>query len=422
MNIAIIGSGISGLTCGYLLSKKHFVTLYEANNYLGGHTATVTVKIDDVELPVDTGFIVFNDKTYPNFLRMMNQIGIKIKPTEMSFSVQNKEQQLEYNGRNLNTLFAQRKNLYNPRFLRFVGEILRFNRLAKKAVSKDKKNDGILTLEEFLQNNRFDHFFSNNYILAMTSAIWSSSVENVKDLPLKFFLDFFHNHGLLELVGRPQWYVIEGGSKNYVPALSKNIQNIRLGCNVLSVHRKADGVNIITPYGEEFFDAAIFACHSEQALETLSDATAEERDVLGAITYEESEVVLHTDTSFLPKNERAHASWNYLWDPDLKGKPTVTYNMTLLQGLNTQKAICVTLNQTDKIAPQKILGKFRYSHPIFNEKSVEAQKKRQHISGLDRTYFCGAYWYQGFHEDGVRSGLDICRDFGLGLDDADVEP
>ena len=420
MRIAIVGSGISGLTSGYLLSRKHDITVYEANDYLGGHTATVNVKIDDVELPIDTGFIVFNDRTYPNFLRMMEQINVKIKPTEMSFSVQNTIEDLEYNGKNLNTLFAQRKNLCNPRFLLLIREILKFNRLAKKRITGEK-NEEIRTLNEFLRINRFSDFFSNNYILAMASAIWSSSIPEIKNLPLRFFLNFFHNHGLLEVLGRPQWYVIEGGSKSYVPELCKKIQNIRLGCSVLSVRRNSDRVDIFTPDGHESFDEVIFACHSDQALRILSDATRDERNILGSINYSDSEVILHTDDSFLPKQKRAHASWNYRLDPDLAGKPSVTYNMNILQGLDTRKAICVTLNQTDKIDPEEILGEFRYSHPIFNEKSVAAQKRCHDISGHNRTYFCGAYWHQGFHEDGVKSALDVCRHFRIGLSDMDGE-
>lgn len=413
--IAIIGSGISGQTCGYLLSQKHQVTLFEANDYLGGHTATVDININAEKLAVDTGFIVFNDRTYPNFIKMMEQTGIAMKPTQMSFSVHNDATGLEYNGHNLNTLFAQRRNLVNPRFYSFIYEILRFNKLAKRFdVNNHASEDD--TLGSFLEQYGFSEYFANNYILAMVAAIWSSSIDDCRDFPLKFFLRFFNNHGLLDITQRPQWYVIDGGSRSYIPALTRGIQDVRLNCPVQSVERCEGYVNVTTNNQKERFDEVIFACHSDQALALLSDARINETRVLGSIKYRDNEVVLHTDTRLLPKREKAYASWNYWIDSSTKALPSVTYNMNILQGIDCSKTLCVSLNQTDKIEPDHILRKFNYAHPVFTLESLAAQEQRELICGLNHTHYCGAYWYNGFHEDGVKSALDVCQRFGMNLD------
>ena len=348
--IAIIGSGISGQTCGYLLSKQHHTTLFEANDCLGGHTATIDLAIEGKTLAVDTGFIVFNDRTYPNFIKMMNQIGVASKPTEMSFSVHNRSTGLEYNGHSLNTLFAQRRNLLNPRFYYFIFEILRFNRLSKKANESSQDNQG--SLGEFLDKHGFSDYFATHYVLAMTAAIWSASIDSCRDFPLQFFLNFLSNHGLLDIANRPQWYVIEGGSRSYIPGLTQSIQDIRLNAAVTSVTRFKDCVEITSKGQTETFDEVIFACHSDQALALLSDPSESERQVLGAINYRANDVVLHTDKTILPQHKRAYASWNYCIDPKVDTLPTLTYNMNILQGLQTKQDLCVTLNQTSRIAPQ----------------------------------------------------------------------
>lgn len=413
--IAIIGSGISGQTCGYLLSQKHHVTLFEANDYLGGHTATVDIDLDGEQLSIDTGFIVFNDRTYPNFIQMMKQIGIRAKATEMSFSVRNDINGLEYNGHNLNTLFAQRRNVLNLKFYRFVGEILRFNKLAKQ-FDTSVDTTGQRTLGCFLDEYGFGDYFSTNYILPMVAAIWSSSIESSRDFPLRFFLRFFNNHGLLDITQRPQWYVIEGGSRSYIPGLTGNIQKIRVNTPVQTVKRHKDYVEVVSQHQSEIFDEVIFACHSDQVLALLTDANAAETSVLGDIKYRDNDVVLHTDAQLLPKRKKAYASWNYRLNSSSNQLSSVTYNMNILQGLRTNTTLCVTLNQTNKIDPKKILRRFTYAHPVFSLESLSAQQKRKDICGHNHTHFCGAYWYNGFHEDGVRSALDVCQRFGITLD------
>lgn len=417
--IAIIGSGISGQTCGYLLSQTHHVTLFEGNDYLGGHTATVDIDIDGQKLAVDTGFIVFNERTYPNFIKMMSQIGVESKVTEMSFSVHNEASGLEYNGHNLDTLFAQRRNLLNPKFYRFIGEILRFNKLAKQfetTPSKKELYDDASTIGNFLDEHGFSAYFSDNYILAMVAAIWSSSIKSCRDFPLKFFLQFFNNHGLLDITLRPQWYVIKGGSRSYISGLTRNIQDIRIHSPVQSVTRHGNQVEIISQHQSEMYDEVIFACHSDQALALLTDATAKENSVLGAIKYRNNQVVLHTDLQLLPTRKKAYASWNYWIDSNTHNVSSVTYNMNILQGIKTNTTLCITLNQTEKIDPNKILREFSYAHPVFTLDTLAAQQKRTEICGHNHTHFCGAYWYNGFHEDGVKSALDVCQRFGLNLD------
>jgi predicted NAD/FAD-binding protein len=413
--IAIIGSGISGLTCAYLLSRQHQVTLFETSDRLGGHTATVDVELNKQSTSVDTGFIVFNDRTYPNFIKLMNQIDIRSKPTEMSFSVHNHNNGLEYNGHNLDTLFAQRRNLLNPRFYKFVFEILRFNKLAKK-FNSHQTNNNIETLGDFLESHKFSDYFANNYILAMVAAIWSSSINNCRDFPLVFFMRFFNNHGLLDIKNRPQWFVIKGGSSSYIPRLIQYTKDIRLSNAVTSVVRHPNHVEVTSKNQTEIFDEVIFACHSDQALDLLADANPTETNLLRAMEYRNNEVVLHTDPNLLPKRKKAHASWNYWIDSSTNDLPSVTYNMNILQGLVVDETVCITLNQTQKIDPKKILRQFNYSHPVFTSNSLHAQQQRKLICGQQHTHFCGAYWYNGFHEDGVKSALDVCDYFGITLD------
>ncbi|MFH7566511.1 NAD(P)/FAD-dependent oxidoreductase [Oceanimonas smirnovii] len=413
-NIAVIGSGIAGLTSVWLLSKQHNVTLFEANDYLGGHTATVDVPLNGRTYAVDTGFIVFNDRTYPRFQRLLESIGIRARPTEMSFSVQQATTGLEYNGHTLSTLFAQRKNLVNGRFYGFLLEIVRFNLLCKRALQEGSLSDQD-TLGRFLERYGFSEFFAGHYVLPMVAAIWSSSLADSRDFPLAFFLRFFNHHGLLNLVDRPQWYVVEGGSRSYIPALVKGVQQVCLNTPVQSVRRLEQGVEITTPTGTRQFDEVIFACHSDQALRLLSDATDTEKQVLGGLEYHDNEVVLHTDTRLLPTERRAWASWNYFLDGGEQALPAVTYNMNILQGINAEQTFCVTLNRTQAIAPEHILRRFTYAHPVYNRAAMVAQSRRDQICGRSHTHFCGAYWYNGFHEDGVRSALDVCARFGVGL-------
>ncbi|MDB2373110.1 FAD-dependent oxidoreductase [Psychrosphaera haliotis] len=414
--VAIIGSGISGLTSAYLLNKHHNVQVFEINDYIGGHTATIDFELDEKPYSIDTGFIVFNDKTYPNFLKLLSQIGIQKQPTEMSFSVTNPVTGLEYNGNNLNTLFAQRRNIANPRFWSLISQILKFNKLCK-ALYDSNSIPVKLSLGEFLDDNGFNDYFCQNYILPMAAAIWSSSLNQVKQFELSFFIRFFYNHGLLNIQDRPQWYVIPGGSKSYIKPLIKDFKDkIHLNANIQAVTRNSDGVELTFENNRtEQFDDVIFACHSDQALKLLSDPTENEKAILSAMPYVNNEVVLHTDKAMLPKRELAWASWNYLLSGDEDALASVTYNMNILQGLDVEPTFCVTLNKTDAINPEKIIRKFNYTHPVFSTESQKAQLQRDTICGKHNTHFAGAYWYNGFHEDGVRSGVDVAKRFGCEL-------
>ncbi|AWL12657.1 hypothetical protein HMF8227_02204 [Saliniradius amylolyticus] len=417
--IAIVGTGISGLVCAHLLSKEHDVQVFEANDYIGGHTHTVDVTVNGEAHAIDTGFIVFNDWTYPNFIQLMDKLGVKRQPTEMSFSVKNSAQNLEYNGHTLNTLFAQRRNLLRPGFYRFIGEILRFNRLCKEELERQSFTEHD-TLGQLLERQEFSDYFAGNYILPMCAAIWSASLEDVKAFPLPFFLRFFNNHGLLNVQNRPQWYTLVGGSRSYIEPLCKHFKDrIHLSCPVRGCRQTDQGWELsFSDRPTEQFDHVILACHSDQALSLLERPTEEQQRILGALPYSDNEVVLHTDTRLLPKRPLAWASWNYL----IKGESgererpaSVTYNMNILQRLNTKTTFCVTLNNSDDIDPDKVLRRFHYSHPQFSDAGIQAQQQRQQICGIDGLHFCGAYWYNGFHEDGVRSGLDVCARFGASL-------
>ncbi|MGD8171505.1 NAD(P)/FAD-dependent oxidoreductase [Vibrio sp. TRT 21S02] len=411
MKIAIIGTGISGLTCGYHLHKQHDITLYEANDYIGGHTATVDVELEGGMYSVDTGFIVYNDKTYPNFIKMMNEIGVSGKETEMSFSVRNDNQGVEYNGHTLRTLFAQKRNLFSPTFYRFIFEILRFNRAVKSSLYQDEDE---LTLGEFLENNAFSDYFCENYILPMGAAIWSSPMTDIRAFPFSFFARFFLNHGLLDVVNRPQWYVIEGGSKAYIPKLTKEFRhNIRLNSPVEKVWREGSGVWVMSLGKAEYYDHVILACHSDQALKLLADPNMSETEILQDLAYQANDVTLHLDESMLPTRKAAWASWNYHLSGNqgtFSSPPVLTYNMNILQHIESEHTFCVTLNGDAQISEDKVLRRFTYHHPVFNLKSMIAQQRRSEINGKRNTWFCGAYWHNGFHEDGVRSALSVVED------------
>ncbi|WP_194755546.1 NAD(P)/FAD-dependent oxidoreductase [Aliidiomarina indica] len=426
MKIAVIGGGIAGITAAHLLSQKHEVFLFEKNSYIGGHTATVDVEVQGKNLAIDTGFIVFNDRTYPHFKALLRANNVPWKDTEMSFSVQNPNTGLEYNGHSLWTLFAQKRNLVKPSFYRMLLDIVRFNKAAKRAF-EERGGRALeqVTLGDFVRELNLGEAFSHNYLYPMCAAIWSASLREAAEFPLQFFLRFFMNHGLLNVSDRPQWHVIEGGSRSYIPALTAPFADrIRLNANIQHVLRSDTAVTIVFSDGrEESFDEVVFACHSDQALALLADPSAEERDILGGIPYQANEVVLHTDRSQLPKRRSAWASWNYLLPKNKSGetKPaTVTYNMNILQGLqHPSETFCVTLNNTHAINPDCILRTFSYAHPVYSIDSFAKRKRRQEICGHRRTHFCGAYWYSGFHEDGVRSAVDVAHRFGIaGPDDA----
>ncbi|MCF4996963.1 FAD-dependent oxidoreductase [Pseudomonas syringae] len=415
MKIAIVGSGISGLTCTYLLNRRHDVTVFEASDWVGGHTHTVNVTVDGRDYAVDTGFIVFNDWTYPNFIRLLGQLGVAFKPTEMSFSVTDPQTGLEYNGNNLNSLFAQRSNLFSPGFWGMLKDILRFNKNALRDLA-EQRIAADTTLDDYLKAGGYGERFILHYIVPMGAAIWSMPMAEMLKFPLEFFVRFFKNHGLLSVSNRPQWRVIEGGSSAYVAPLSASFKDkIRLNCAVSRVDRDDHGIVIHSPAGIERFDKVVFACHSDQALKLLAAPSRAEQAILGALPYADNEVVLHTDTALLPSRKAAWASWNFRLNGAGHTHAAVTYDMNILQGIRSDTTFCVSLNQSAGISPSKVLAKYTYAHPQFSLEAVAAQKCWAQIDGEQNTHFCGAYWANGFHEDGVVSALRVGAAFGESL-------
>ncbi len=411
MRIAVIGSGIAGLTAAHRLHSDHDITLFEANDYLGGHTHTVDVDVDDGggRVAIDTGFIVFNDWTYPNFIALLDELGVASQPSNMSFSLRCERTGLEYNGTSLNSLFAQRRNLVRPSFLGMIRDILRFNARARRMLAT---LDPATTLGELIERDGYGAAFRDRYLVPMGRAIWSASEQALLGFPARFFVDFFHRHGFLSVDDRPQWRAIRGGSREYVRKLvAPFAHRVRLSAPVSGVQRLPHEVRVRTARGAvEAFDYVVLACHSDQALAMLCDADAAEREILGALPYEPNEVVLHTDESLLPRRPLARAAWNYhLLDNEQRGV-AVTYCMNTLQSLDTPTRYLVTLNNAQAIDPRRILKRIACSHPIYTPRGVAAQARRAEICGARRTFYCGAYWSAGFHEDGVRSGLLAVED------------
>jgi len=470
--IAIIGSGVSGLTCAHYLGTQHDVTVFEANDYIGGHVNTIDVALQDgkkakssnVESSaIDTGFIVFNERTYPNFFRLLHELQVPFQATDMSFSVKNTARYFEYNGHTLNTLLSQRKNVLNPKFWQFIKDILQFNKHIKqlrqdydsaRSQGQDVSSFAEQTLGGYLAQKKYGQLFTDNYLLPMVSAIWSTSLDEVQEFPLVFFAQFFDNHGLLDVVNRPQWFTIKGGSKQYVnkliPRFIKAGGKIRVNSPVQSVVRDGDQVTLtIQDKGNAnnhsenlIFDEVVFACHADTVLKILKDASTDESEVLGHFRFTKNTAVLHTDTSVLPKKPLAWASWNYLIDETVSGsvkdeqasgnaqipaKPVLTYHMNILQRLTKKHNYLVTLNpavDNKSVDDKQIIKSIDYSHPVFDLAMIDAQTKWSSISGNgSHTHFCGAYWFNGFHEDGVRSGLRVCQALGLDIDIKDeVDP
>ena len=410
MKIAVIGSGISGLACAHYLSADHEVWVVEANRKIGGHTATVDVQVGTRRYAIDTGFIVFNDWTYPNFIALMDELGVSSKPTEMGFSVRDPQSGLEYSGSSLDTLFAQRRNLLSPRFIGMIRDILRFNREAVADLEAGRIDDA-QTLGVYLARHGYGDKFVRHYLSAMGSAIWSADCATILAFPVSFFVRFFKNHGLLSVRDRPQWRVIEGGSREYLrPLCARFAQRISTGNPVVKVIRHASrSVTLQLAGGERLlFDHVVMATHSDQALALLEQPSPAEREILGAIPYQTNDVVLHTDVRLLPRNTRTWSSWNYtLGQSDERA--VVTYNMNILQGIEAPETFCVTLNNTAAINPHMILGQFSYDHPVFSVDGLLAQQRWEEINGVARTWYCGAYWHNGFHEDGVVSALRVAN-------------
>ena len=407
MKIAVIGSGISGLVAARELHGTHDVTVFEAGSYVGGHTNTVDVQEGGTVLPVDTGFIVFNRKTYPHFCALLSRLGVDYQPSEMSFSVRCDSTKLEYNGTSLNGLFAQRSNLVSPKFWRMAREINRFYREAPDALARE----GSTTLGQFLQEGGYSSMFIEQHLVPMSAAIWSARAEVIMQFPLRFLVQFFHNHGFLQLRDRPQWLVVKGGSRSYVEPLVEPFKDrIRLSTPVTGVRRMGDRVEVSAAGGYEGrFDRVVLACHADQSLRMLVDASPLERDILSAFPYQENHATLHTDSSVMPVRKRAWASWNYHVLPSGPDLPVVTYWMNELQGLPSDTDYFVTLNRPDEIRPDAVLKQIEYHHPVYSEGAVAAQDRHGEIDGRNGVHFCGAYWGYGFHEDGVRSGLRVAE-------------
>ncbi|MCU1725101.1 NAD(P)/FAD-dependent oxidoreductase [Pseudomonas sp. 5P_5.1_Bac1] len=412
MRIAIIGSGIAGLTCAHLLSRRHEITVFEAADWIGGHTHTVDVQWQGQHYAVDTGFIVFNDWTYPNFIRLLDHLGVASRPTEMSFSVHDPQTGLEYNGHDLDSLFAQRSNLLSPGFWGMLRDILRFNRQVLADLDSGRI-DAATTLGDYLRAQRYGQRFIDHYVVPMGSAIWSMSRADMLGFPLQFFVRFCRNHGLLSVSNRPQWRVVEGGSRGYIEPLCRRFaERIRLNCAVTRVSRDEGGVPLTSSNGPERFDSVVFACHSDQALALLDAPSGAEREVLGALRYASNEVVLHTDTRLLPRRRKAWASWNYRLGGTQQAPAALTYDMNILQGIEAPVTFCVSLNQTAQIDPAQILARFDYAHPQYSLAAVAAQARHAELQGQQHSFYCGAYWANGFHEDGVTSALRVAEHFG----------
>ncbi|MQY52727.1 FAD-dependent oxidoreductase [Rhodocyclus tenuis] len=411
--IAVVGSGISGLSSAWLLAQKYEVTLFEAGDYLGGHTNTVDVTLDGVSHPVDTGFLVYNTTTYPNLTALLAQLGVASVETEMSFAVSLEEPDLEWSGSSLATVFGQKRNLVRPDFLRMLSDILRFNREAIAWV--DTHADDERTLRSFLSEKGYSRSFQEWYLLPMAAAIWSCPAGQMLDYPLVTFVRFCRNHGLLRVLDRPMWRTVRGGAREYVNRLAGLIDEVRLNAPVSALRRVPGGVEVVSPRGTERFDEVVLACHSDQALAILGEeATDDERSVLGAIRYQPNRAVLHSDPALLPRDRSLWAAWNYSSAKgDLDHRPvSVSYLINRLQPLPFKQPVSVTLNPQREPAADKVIAEFNYAHPIFDAPAVAAQRRLATVSGRQRVWFCGAWAGYGFHEDGLKSGLAVANALG----------
>lgn len=424
--IVVIGAGVSGLVCARLLAARHDVTLLEAASRLGGHAHTVECDVGARPVAADVGFMVFNRRTYPNFTRLLDLLGVRSQPADMSFSVRADHAGLEYQS---GDLFAQRRNLASPGFWRMLADILRFNRAARSVAAGPTANGAdtlplMATIRDFLWQANFGRQLWEHYLLPMTAAIWSSPPRQVENFPARFLLGFLANHGLLQLRDRPQWLTIPGGSRTYVAALAAPLgERVRLGCPVRRVERVDDGVVVdAANQPPQQFDAAILATHAPQSLAMLTDATLAERRTLGAFAYQSNDAVLHADATVLPRRRRAWASWNFLATDDPARPPAVTYDLNLLQQLRLPAPLCVTLNPPVPLRDDAVLAPLQFEHPLYSTASVAAQSQREELHRDGRVFFAGAYWGYGFHEDGVNSALAVCKHFGASLDDLATSP
>ncbi len=414
MRIAIVGAGVSGLVVAHLLGSEHEVTVFEAGSYAGGHTNTVRVDTPHETHQIDTGFIVFNDRNYPNFERLLGRLGVASQPSTMTFSVSDGRGDFEYNGSSPNGLFAKRAHLVTPWFHRMIADLARFNRAARELL---RSRDAGPSLGAWLEAQNFSRPFIDRLIVPQASAVWSADPHQMWSFPARYMAEFFDNHGMLSLRDRPQWRTVRGGSARYVEALLARFSGkLLLRTEVRSVSRDRQHVVVTPARGEpQHFDEVVLATHSDQALALLSDASDREHEVLSAIPYQANEAVLHTDVRMLPRRRRAWASWNYHLLEAPGDRTTVTYHMNRLQSLQAERDFCVTLNRTAEIDPRHVIRRIQYAHPVYTAGGVRAQQRFDQISGRDHTHFCGAYWGWGFHEDGVVSAQRVAERFGVRL-------
>lgn len=413
MKIAIVGTGVSGLVCAHRLRHSHDLTVFEADDRPGGHAHTVTVEVDGQTVDVDTGFLVYNDENYPGLISLFAELGIATKPSDMSFSVSDDTTGIEWKGTSFSTVFAQRKNLARPAFLRMLVDVVRFNRLARSLLHAPA--DLSVSLADLLARGSWSEQFLEWYLIPMGASIWSADPRSFLEMPAYTFARFFENHGLLEYGKQPAWRTVVGGSRRYVEAVLAPLGNaVRLATPVTKLARTETGVDVISSQGAEQFDHVVVATHSDQALELLSDPSEEERTILGAIRYQPNRATLHTDVRLLPRQKRAWASWNYHRLAGPMSEATLTYRLRSLQGIDTPSEVLVTLNRDDAISEDHVLGRFDYAHPIFDVGAIAAQGRHHEISGVRNISYCGAYWSYGFHEDGVQSALRVCAPLLVG--------
>lgn len=411
MNLAVVGSGISGIFASYLLDRKHDVTLYESRDRLGGHSHTVDVTQGNTTQPVDTGFLVYNNRNYPNFQAFLERLNVSTRPTEMSFSFRDESSGFEYGGHGLWEFFARGRNLIRWDHWRMFYEILVFNQIAPRD-RNEHSNDW--TLGEYLDKKHYSESFVQDHLIPMVSAIWSVSLETALDFPFHYVIDFFENHGLLSLWDRPQWRTVVGGSREYIRAFRETFSgDVRTGTPVKRIGRTQEGIELQSPTGEQSYDAVVLATHSNQALELLNHPDERERTILGNIRYKENRVLLHTDRSLLPEDPALWASWNYHRGSGGRSDPTVTYNLNILQHREFDPPVCVSLNSGDHVDSEQILDDFTYAHPVYDRDALSAQKRKDEICGRDNIYYAGAYWGNGFHEDGVVSAVNVARKLGV---------
>lgn len=411
--IAVVGAGIAGLASAWLLARRHHVTLFESERRLGGHTNTVDVTVQGVTHPVDTGFLVYNERTYPNLVRLFDRLGVASAPSEMSFSVRIGAGEMEWAGTNLASVFAQPRNLVNPRFLHMLGDLVRFNREATRLAQSGRRATG--TLGDFLDAGGYGPALRGLYLLPMAACIWSTPAKEVNRFPLQTFLDFCHNHGLLAFSDRPQWRTVAGGGREYVKRMAATLRDVRAHCPVRRIRRDPEGVHVATDQGTERFDEVVLATHTDVSLRLLERPTPDERAALSAIPYLPNRAVLHTDATLLPTRKRAWAAWNFHSPREDAGDSPVSlsYLLNRLQPLPFQRPVMVTLNPVLEPREDTVIDEFRYDHPAFHEGSDEAKRRVRDLQGRQRTWYAGAWTGYGFHEDGLASALAVARGLGV---------